>query len=191
MCKLICIYKLTEFLVTRFYYDPRSNVLWCLTPKAGSTTYMAAFERVAEKQSARLNPKLNIRVAVKQFFPFNSRNMERVLAKKPFIFSVSRHPYERLVSAFTDFRTKPNTSKNKVRGSFESFLKDKVLKEADLCSGGVSCRVNPHWDSLDNLCSYCALNYTVLSSMDTFSEDFTHITARLGLTPQAKYVTTN
>ena len=33
----------------------------------------------------------------------------------------------------------------------------------------------PHRNSLNNLCSFCALNYTGISKMETFAEDFLHM----------------
>ena len=39
-----------------------------------------------------------------------------------------------------------------------------------------------HWRSMDKSCSFCAINYTVISTMDTFAEDYAHISERLGLT---------
>ena len=173
--------------VCRFFYDKSSNVLWCLVPKAGSTTYTAAFARLADSQRAKLDQSAGKRAKLKRYFHFDSHNMARVLARRPFLFAVSRHPYERLVSAFIDHSDEKTKGGTPVRGSFEDFLTKVVLKQAESCSRkSGNCSVNRHWDSLDNLCSFCALNYTVVSSMDTFAEDFTHITARLGLEPQAK-----
>ena len=170
----------------RFYYDSESNVLWCKIRKAGSTTYVSTFARVADKRLARVRHR-GTWGQENKMFRLHTGNVAEVLARKPFLFAVSRHPYERLVSVFTDFsqKTGVNQEKWRVRGSFEQFLENQVLKQAESCDG-VSCEVNPHWDSMDKMCSFCALNYTVLSSMDTFAEDFSHITARLGLKELAK-----
>ena len=170
----------------RFYYDSESNVLWCKIRKAGSTTYVSTFARVADKRLAKVRHRGSWGQENKMF-RLHSGNVAAVLARKPFLFAVSRHPYERLVSVFTDFsqKTGVNEKKWRVRGSFEKFLEEQVLKQAESCDGD-SCDVNPHWDSMDNMCSFCVLNYTVLSSMETFAEDFSHITARLGLKELAR-----
>ena len=34
---------------------------------------------------------------------------------------------------------------------------------------------------MDMSCSFCAVNYTVISTMDTFGEDYARISAKLGL----------
>ena len=40
---------------------------------------------------------------------------------------------------------------------------------------------NHHWRSMDVSCSFCAVNYTVISTMETFGEDYARISAKLGL----------
>ena len=60
------------------------------------------------------------------FKVYTNRNLERILKKKPFIFAVSRHPFQRLVSAFLNFKERPST--RMAKGSFTSFLTSSVLK---------------------------------------------------------------
>ena len=123
------------------------------------------------------------------FKVYTNRNLERILKKKPFIFAVSRHPFQRLVSAFLDFKERPST--RMAKGSFTSFLTSSVLKNNPSCIGGGCVGItNHHWRPIDTSCSFCVLNFTVLSSMETFAEDFTRISSRFGIptVPEAKRV---
>ena len=54
------------------------------------------------------------------FKVYTRKNMERILKKKPFIFAVSRHPFQRLVSAFLDFKERPTTWMAK--GTFIAYI---------------------------------------------------------------------
>ena len=124
------------------------------------------------------------------FKVYTKKNLERILKKKPFIFAVSRHPFQRLVSAFLDFKERSTTKMAK--GSFTQFLTSSVLKKNPSCTGGGCVGItNHHWRPIDLSCSFCALNFTVLSSMETFAEDFVRISSRFGVAtavPQAKRV---
>ena len=117
----------------------------------------------------------------------NTNNLAEVLEKKPFTFAVVRHPFQRLVSAYLDFKTRSRNSENEAgklaTGSFTQFLRNSVLKNNYSCShGGCASVNNHHWRSMDKSCSFCAINYTVISTMDTFAEDYARISERLGLT---------
>ena len=109
-------------------------------------------------------------------FPFNQDNFHEVMARKPFTFAVVRHPHERLVSAYIDF-----TERDFVNSSFVDFLKDHVLREAENCVRGGSCHMNRHWIPMDNICSFCALNYSLVGTMETFGEDHARVSGLLGV----------
>merc|ERR1711971_121002 len=168
----------------RFVYDPHSNILWCQIPKTGSTTYIDAYNKIARMYGrgnfGRLGKGHSDRERVKKMLSFNDGNKEQILARNPLIFSVVRHPYERLVSAYVDFSDKPRSA-NELHGTFEDFLTEQVLGKTTGCSANSYCRINPHWNSQNNLCSFCALNYTGISKMETFSEDFVQMSRKLGL----------
>ena len=51
----------------RFYYDSESNVLWCKIRKAGSTTYVSTFARVADKRLAALLQVPNTSIVFNHF----------------------------------------------------------------------------------------------------------------------------
>ena len=110
----------------RFVYDPHSNILWCQIPKTGSTTYIDAYNKIARMYGrgnyGRLGKLHSDRERVKKMLSFNDGNKEQILARNPLIFSVVRHPYERLVSAYADFSDKPRSA-NELHGTFQVELK--------------------------------------------------------------------
>ena len=108
------------------------------------------------------------------------------LARQPFTYLVARHPYQRLVSAFLDFTTRlANKHRPMVKvamAGFPAFLRAAVLGGDTSCSDSWCVSPNnPHWRPIEAFCLPCAINYTVISSMETFEEDFTRIAARLGV----------
>ena len=111
----------------RFVYDPHSNILWCQIPKTGSTTYIDAYNKIARMYGrgnyGRLGKLHSDRERVKKMLAFNDGNKEQILARKPLIFSVVRHPYERLVSAYADFTDKPR-SEHEFQGTFQVKLNE-------------------------------------------------------------------
>ena len=195
------------FFFLRFWYDKKSNSLYCRISKAGSTSYYYTYLQLALQQMAKENVPTDRGIFQSTMFRFNKDNFKAVLARQPFVFAVTRHPYERLVSAYVDFKADPlnfakwgreaicqgqeagcdcglNASKCQL-GSFVEFLTNVVLREARDCEG-VGCigRMNVHWTPMDNHCSFCALNYSLLSSMDTFSQEHERVASILGVKVQ-------
>jgi hypothetical protein len=181
----------------RFLYEPHSNVLWCMVPKAGSTTMvMTTYSELARRAGHAVRAQVrgdNItqdwRPSV--LYPFRVRDeeeMEEALANRPFLFAVVWHPYERLVSSYLDFNQMTGGHNRGVaEGTFSDFLMETVLKEARGCREDNACpTMNHHWRPLDSLCSFCALNYTALGAMETFGADHAWLSVRLGIVGQER-----
>ena len=172
----------------RFLYDASTNTLWCDVAKAGSTTYIRTiFFPLAEAAGLDIytrfdgrTPEIDRSKVQKHFQVSSRRHLGQILEKQPLVFAVARHPFHRLVSAFLDFRTRKSTTMAK--GSFTNFLRASVLKDIRSCTGGGCAGLNNHhWRPLDSCCSFCVLNYTVLSTMETFGQDYARISARFGV----------
>ena len=90
----------------------------------------------------RLGKLHSDRERVKKMLTFNDGNKEQILARKPLIFSVVRHPYERLVSAYADFTDKPR-SEHEFRGTFQVELNQFHFPPglSDRASGWKGCRL--------------------------------------------------
>ena len=62
--------------------------------------------------------KIRFRGSLAKCATLNNGNKNQILARNPLIFTVVRHPYERLVSAYADFTDKPR-SKHELKGTFQ------------------------------------------------------------------------
>ena len=137
-----------EYKSCRFVYDPHSNILWCQIPKTGSTTYIDAYNKIARMYGkgnyGRLGKLHSDRERVKKMLSFNDGNKDKILARNPLIFSVVRHPYERLVSAYADFTDKPR-SKNEFHGTFQVELNENNSRPGfpERASAGKERRLQP------------------------------------------------
>eukprot|EP00092_Neocalanus_flemingeri_P042887 GFUD01047082.1.p1 GENE.GFUD01047082.1~~GFUD01047082.1.p1 ORF type:complete len:166 (+),score=39.52 GFUD01047082.1:203-700(+) len=88
-------------------------------------------------------------------------------------FSVVRHPFERLVSAFQDKIMNVGNGDSYLAEDFRlqhggpTFAKfvRKVINDAEHGS------FNIHWEPYISSCSYCSFNYTIISKLETMEED--------------------
>ena len=96
-------------------------------------------------------------------------------------FSMVRHPFERIVSAFQDKFVDNNSGvfrniKKKMissygDASFISFVKLVIASSQLLCNDVNRCTINRHWKPFISSCAYCTENYTFILKAETFKED--------------------
>merc|ERR1712071_321187 len=103
----------------------------------------------------------------------SAKDLDVVLKKEPFLFTVVRHPYERIVSYFYDCLENPVCPAKISADNFNGFLTDYVVDSSVLKDE------RQHWIPMNQICAFCSLPYTAISYMETFSEDHDRIVARL------------
>jgi len=172
-----------------WFYDPVHNVLQCNVHKAGSLTYTKVWINLARRaglQSLNLN-------YVNSHYRVQNKQWEDVLLKNPYLVAVVRNPYERLVSSYNFFISLGKNGQG-VKGTFLEFLENVVIPQGETCEFGYCPDMNVHWQPIDSTCLFCKLNYTVISKMETFNEDYTRIAEKLGenttILPEATHVST-
>ena len=177
VCKKYNLDNLSEARYQHLMIDSTHHLAYCRNAKVGSTTWMHHFndllpldKRPWGDGTGQLNDSIRVRIDIAfkpirllqrerrnrgKFFPklFKDKNYE--------VFTFVRHPFERLVSAYTN---KINTK----NVSFPSFA-DKVINRF------AEQRVNIHWRLFSSRCQHCYIPYTVIGRMETFDEDVRYI----------------
>ena len=157
--------------------DTTHHLAYCRNAKVGSTTWMHHFndllpldERPWGDGTGNLNDSTRARIN-RKFKPISLFKNEKKNRGKFFtklfkdenyeVFTFVRHPFERLVSAYTN---KINTEKV----SFSSFADTVINRFAQ-------DRVDIHWRLFSSRCQHCYIPYTMIGRMETFDEDVQYI----------------
>jgi len=190
---------------THFIYNPDHNILGCLQPKVGSTTWYRHFLSLTNSSTRKELEKFGRADQERLMAPSDPDIIN--LARASVSFSMVRHPFERIVSAYKDkienwdrtesvwkhVRTICETQFGDT--SFNSFVKmltatnkqvlqklifQSLRQELDqsFCPTlleGKPCCLNPHWAPLVERCLYCSTPYTVIAKFETFEDDLWYI----------------
>ena len=137
-------------LLTFLYWSPAHSLAWCKVPKAGSSTWVANFFKLAEaKQGSRLMPKGHL--ALRKHFPKVRLSDLPTIATSSLLFMVVRHPLDRFLASYRDKIEKGNnTYYNGIFGTptWPKFV-DRML-------GSPPTSWDEHWAPMHVLCPPCA-----------------------------------
>jgi len=162
-----------------FTYNKKHNLLYCLQPKVASTTWLKHFISLENATQQDILEKARRDGQKKILSPKDPDIVS--LAKASVSFSMVRHPFERLVSAYLDKVVLVAGKLIAERGnaSFPSFVRwltSKVHKDVCFKNGeSRDCAMNPHWLPLQARCFYCMVPYKIIAKFETFSEDLRYI----------------
>ena len=111
--------------------------------------------------------------------------LNKILEGKPVSFFNVRHPFERLVSAYTMFRKQNRMDVG--RETFVEFIQEEVLLKANSSKTPKTLReMEPHLRPSNTYCAFCNIKYDIVSYMNTFREDTERIREILGLEKEEK-----
>ena len=148
---------------------------------------LGIFQKLAAKLSVPRYQSEGQRGKFLNHFKVNDTVMlNKILEGNPVSFTNVRHPWERLVSGYLD--AVPGGKFKDLKGqTFEEFVKDTVLKEANESkSKKIFLQMNEHWRPANAYCGFCNINYTQVSKTETFNEDKIRIMEILGLEAEKK-----
>ena len=150
-------------LLTFLYWSPTHNLAWCKVPKAGSSSWVANFFKLAEAKQGRTlvptgqdAPHLGLR----KHFPMVKKSDLSTIANSSLLFMVVRHPLDRFLASFRDKIEKGNnTYYNGIFGtpSWPTFV-DQML-------GTPAASWDEHWAPMHLLCPPCARSLDIVPSV--------------------------
>jgi len=172
-----------------FLYDPEHRLLFCRNAKVGTSTWLQHFLSLAdlpEEEEEIVQHRLHAEVP--RLFSVEPRDPSiPLLAQATISFSMVRHPFERLVSAYQSKVVRSTDEwyawvRTRLKdqfgdASFTSFAKMIVAKGKKVCQapGKSSCGLDKHWKPFVSRCAYCTTHYTVIAKAETFKEDLRYI----------------
>jgi len=165
-------------LLTFLYWSPTHNLAWCKVPKAGSSTWVDNFFKLAEaKQGSTLVPKGQDapHLGLRKHFPKVRLSDVPTIANSSLLFMVVRHPLDRFLASFRDKIEKGNNTYYKGlfgTPTWPTFV-DRML-------GTPAGSWDEHWAPMQFLCPPCA-RFHVVARMESFNEDTEYIISRAKL----------
>ncbi|CAL4103356.1 unnamed protein product, partial [Meganyctiphanes norvegica] len=190
-----------------FMMDTKRHIAYCKNSKAGSSSWVRQFLEWSGVSTYKLSTDNLHGVAKAAFPPPVMMALWTEILKKPFKFTVVRHPFTRLVSAYRDKipkgykkswhkfmieRFRKNKSDNSSIPTFREFAlfaAQQVITcsqdaSSELCVAG---EIDVHWHPYYLYCSPCDITYDVISKMETFDNDKRFVSLVTGLkTPPTK-----
>ena len=167
-----------------------------MTLQVGTTTWLAHFLNISDltlEQKAVVNTSRLLHKVVPPLFKV-PRHLLPIsqLAKSTVSFSMVRHPFERLVSAYQDKivdNTDPSythiASKLKREYgevSFHSFALYVLDTAKHMCRPPPArCHLDVHWRPFYARCAFCTTHYKVIAKAETFSTDLEQIGRLAGI----------
>lgn len=188
-----------------FIYDSEHSLLFCRHAKVASTTWLSYFLSLSNVEVEHRNTTEIMTQKQKQVFlqlslPFILRVTDsdpdiRTLAESTVSFSMVRHPFERLTSAYQDkvvddgqrgivgFQVRDWMHENYGNLSFSNFLRTVLHFGSFQCSSIQNCEeMNVHWRPYISRCAYCDVPYTVIVRSETFDTDVKFLSRLSGVT---------
>lgn len=183
------------------YYSPTEDFVYCKVPKSGSSTWVYNLLKLANVPHELIDSDIGLHYRLRDYYPKMSSSKMKKTLKKSYKFMVTRHPFERILSAFRDklenyerdlmFRNgyyntmygkyivkvyrddSDVTLSNRTEPTWQEFVKYLINTP--------SSKFDEHWKPIYSLCSPCVIKYNVIAKMETFSEDTQFIINQLGL----------
>lgn len=172
-----------------FMFDSNSKLLFCRNAKVGTTTWLHQFLELSKYKKNIIVEEFGsdyskmLHRTVPSLFRIRSlRNTDiRGLAEHTISFSMVRHPFERLVSAYQD-KLVDQTDKfykrvvdylidNYGAVTFENFVSMILTKSRRRCRRMNRCGLDKHWKPFISRCGYCDIPYKVIAKAENFAED--------------------
>jgi len=171
-----------------FLFDSKHRLLFCRNAKVGTTTWLQHFLALSDlPQMQKKEIGQHLHMKVPQLFTFHPEDLPiSSLAKTTISFSMVRHPFVRLVSAYENkvvrapgiyAALRSKLKKHFGDFSFSSFVKMITLEGKRVCNapGKSDCGFNGHWRPFVSRCAYCTTPYTIIAKFETFKEDLRYI----------------
>ena len=162
----------------------------------GTTTWLAHFLNISDltlEQKAVVNTSRLLHKVVPPLFKVPRQLLPiSKLAESTVSFSMVRHPFERLVSAYQDKivdNTDPSYTHiaSKLKGdygevSFHSFALYVLDTAKHMCRPPPArCHLDVHWRPFYARCAFCTTHYKVIAKAETFSTDLEQIGRLAGI----------
>jgi len=173
-----------------FMYDSEHDLLFCRNAKVGTTSWLSNFLLISSKYQhlfSKIQSSKKLHVQVPKLFrvPELRSSERRDLFEKSVSFSIVRHPFERLVSAFQDkivdqsdgwYANRVQYLKVEYGGvSFANFAEMVLDKSVKVCRQMNTCKLDKHWKPFISRCGYCDIPYTVIARAENIAEDQKYI----------------
>ncbi|XP_042888375.1 carbohydrate sulfotransferase 11-like [Penaeus japonicus] len=183
------------------YYAPHEDFVYCKVPKSGSSTWVYNLLKLANVPEDQISSDVGLHQLLRDYYPKMSSSQMKKTLKKSFKFTVVRHPFERILSAFRDKLENYERDVMFRDGYYNTMYGKYIVKvyrdDSDLTLANrteptwqefvkylintPSSKFDDHWRPVYALCSPCVIKYNVIAKMETFSEDTQFIINQLGL----------
>lgn len=196
-------YSLSKNTKRHIVVDDKHNFLFCFIPKVACTNWLRVIEFISGKLGVAHMDDIQAvhgtgRRAITRLLEIRSANGTSYRLQNYFKFLFVREPMERLLSAFIDKFTKPQShiwknyaskilyhaGRNKRNRTipimFSEFVQFILINMS---------AADQHWDTYHSLCDPCVVKYDYIAKYETLEEEAGIILSKLGLDDEVTFPT--
>ncbi|XP_034953276.2 carbohydrate sulfotransferase 8-like [Zootoca vivipara] len=185
-------------VMEQLFVDESHNFIYCEVPKVGCSNWKKIILLLTlnlSRDSLEVDHgRVHTTHLLRRLSSYPSDQQEKLLNSSIKVM-FTRHPLERLVSAYRDkllhfepyyvfvakkiktlFRGNPNSTEQVTFQEFVKFVLTQAPKDMDI-----------HWKPMFMLCDPCNIHYDILGKYETLGEDADHVLRRIGAPDDLQY----